>query len=307
LISAENTRNELARRIGKERADQRTTLWLPLENPVDISRGCVTIGLALDKAEPTLYEIEFPALTRAEPLDQKSTQFYERQLRAKGFKPANHVALKAGHVTMIVDPVAQELKDIEIDLYRQPKGHDVAEIAFSCNASDLDHVTALVTGLEHYMATTNDSTKNGRAVALFSQIEAHQQALERNPDTEPSPAVNASINEAVDILWDHAQINAFFSRGAKKEQELEETALKSATMGELLAKGRQYVDELNAIKGAKGVSKAGNFLRGNLGKFKGRARAIASLLRAKLENDSRLSSGDRTKIEDMLAEIASIA
>lgn len=209
-ISADNKRNEAARRIAESRTTSSIqTIWVP-NIEVPIQGEAIDLSLSTDALDqPLQYKIELSnALVGDESkLSRSQLQFAKRQIKLKGYNPLTHVGLRAENIKMIIDHVNGVLKDIEFDMVRV-KDHELNHtVNYSCNPQDIDQVTGLVMALEEHIQQGSfalfPEDKTERATELVNIINQHRIAMESDDNHISSNihSINAAVQEATDLLW----------------------------------------------------------------------------------------------------------
>jgi hypothetical protein len=119
-------------------------------------------------------------------------------------------------------------------------------IDFKCNADDIDHVSGLIMALEDGMASGELEGMDNH----FYVINAHREALEKNPDLVPNAKVNAAIHYVANAMWANHIEKSVLDRGQdflqriKDKRELKKIT-NNATLIDML---RKQVNEAEALQ-----------------------------------------------------------
>jgi len=219
-LSTENNRNETARRIASTRTTSSgNTLWIPsINEPID---DTFTVKFGTDLVdEPETITVQIPDVEK-QTFNNRSLQgFIQRQIKLKGFDPSTHSALVAQNMRFIVQNEPRVLKDVEVVMETPVKmAEEIRQ--FTCDPSNLDHVTGLAMALEDHIC---DAVDKNNVTSLFNTVNEHRIQLEKHiaegSEYTPSLQVNAAVQEATELLWETNNIGAFVRMYQRKmEQE----------------------------------------------------------------------------------------
>lgn len=99
-------------------------------------------------------------------------------------------------------------------------------LQFKCDASDIDHISGLVMALEDGMASGELQDMDNH----FYVINAHREALEKDPTIVPSAKINAAIHFVTTALWNNYVDKSLLDRGQDFIQRIKDKrALKGIT------------------------------------------------------------------------------
>ena len=214
LESLENTvypeATGIAGRLYQSRGDGSTSHWsgpLDLEAPV---AGTVSIqlkdsstGNIITKVQG-VYDLEDVQDTKGRILTDEQKEYriknpnkYDQYPNVKVFQAINEDGEHATRLTF----VNNKLVDVEIHHIEPTNDQLVGEsYHFRCDPNDVDHITGLVMAMEDSGLNFGDK---------FTIINEHRKVLEKvNNSTEASPKVNAAVQSATKMLWEHVSSQA---------------------------------------------------------------------------------------------------
>jgi len=253
-LSTENNRNETARRIASTRTTSSgNTLWIPsINEPID---DTFTVKFGTDLVdEPETITVQIPDVEK-QTFNNRSLQgFIQRQIKLKGFDPSTHSALIAQNMRFIVQNEPRVLKDVEVVMETPVKmAEEIRQ--FTCDPSNLDHVTGLAMALEDHIG---DAVDKNNVTSLFNTVNEHRIQLEKHiaegSEYTPSLQVNAAVQEATELLWENIGLRLKWSKDWYKSKLKNDNASyteSSRLASTLIAKMDELSEKGISLKGLK--------------------------------------------------------